>query len=142
MEENFLTDIRDAMASAENYRLLLLPFILMVIDFLTGITHAWATGHLKSYKMRDGLNKKVGEISILLVGYIFTWTINAPRYLMIGVTIYIVIMELISLSENLDKMGVPLPKPLKSALRNAEYKAKEGKTKEKEEEGGKDDEQQ
>ena len=135
MEANLLTDLRDAMSTAENYRLLLLPFILMVIDFLTGISHAWATGHLKSYKMREGLNKKVGEISILLVGYIFTWTINAPKYLMIGITIYIVIMELISLSENLDKMGVPLPKPLRSALRNSEYKAKEGKEKE----GGKDD---
>ena len=139
MEENILNDLRDAMASAEDYKLLLLPFILMVLDFLTGITHAWATGHLKSYKMRDGLNKKVGEICILLVGYIFTWTINAPKYLMIGLTIYIVIMELISLSENLDKMGVPLPKPLKKALRNAEYKATEGEKKEDKKEGEKND---
>ena len=139
MEENILNDLREAMASAEDYKLLLLPFILMVLDFLTGITHAWATGHLKSYKMREGLNKKVGEICILLVGYIFTWTINAPKYLMIGLTIYIVIMELISLSENLDKMGVPLPKPLKKALRNAEYKAIEGEKKEEKKEGEKND---
>ena len=139
MEENILNDLREAMSSAEDYKLLLLPFILMVLDFLTGITHAWATGHLKSYKMRDGLNKKVGEICILLVGYIFTWTINAPKYLMIGLTIYIVIMELISLSENLDKMGVPLPKPLKKALRNAEYKATEGEKKEDKKEGEKND---
>lgn len=139
MEENILNDLREAMASAEDYKLLLLPFILMVLDFLTGITHAWATGHLKSYKMREGLNKKVGEICILLIGYIFTWTINAPKYLMIGLTIYIVIMELISLSENLDKMGVPLPKPLKKALRNAEYKATEGEKKEDKKEGEKND---
>ena len=139
MEENILNDLRKAMATAEDYKLLLLPFILMVLDFLTGITHAWATGHLKSYKMRDGLNKKVGEICILLVGYIFTWTINAPKYLMIGLTIYIVIMELISLSENLDKMGVPLPKPLKKALRNAEYKAIEGEKTEDKKEGEKND---
>ena len=140
MEENILNDLREAMASAEDYKLLLLPFILMVLDFLTGITHAWATGHLKSYKMREGLNKKVGEICILLIGYIFTWTINAPKYLMIGLTIYIVIMELISLSENLDKMGVPLPKPLKKALRNAEYKVTEGEKKEDKKEGEKNDE--
>ena len=139
MEENILNDLREAMSTAEDYKLLLLPFILMVLDFLTGITHAWATGHLKSYKMRDGLNKKVGEICILLVGYIFTWTINAPKYLMIGLTIYIVIMELISLSENLDKMGVPLPKPRKKALRNAEYKATEGEKKEDKKEGEKND---
>jgi toxin secretion/phage lysis holin len=139
MEENILNDLREAMSTAEDYKLLLLPFILMVLDFLTGITHAWATGHLKSYKMRDGLNKKVGEICILLIGYIFTWTINAPKYLMIGLTIYIVIMELISLSENLDKMGVPLPKPLKKALRNAEYKATEGEKTEEKKEGEKND---
>ncbi len=139
MEENILNDLREAMANAEDYKLLLLPFILMVLDFLTGITHAWATGHLKSYKMREGLNKKVGEICILLIGYIFTWTIAAPKYIMIGLIIYIVIMELISLSENLDKMGVPLPKPLRKALRNAEYKAKDGENKEDKKEGEKND---
>ena len=31
-------------------------------------------------------------------------------------------MELISICENLDKMGVPIPKFIKKALRNAEYK--------------------
>lgn len=134
MEVNLLEDLKNSISAAEDYRLILLPFVLMVIDFLTGISHAWATGHLKSYKMREGLNKKVGEISILLVGYMFTWAINAPKYIMIGVTIYIIIMELISLSENLDKMGVPLPKPLKKALRNAEYKI----NKDEEKEGDKD----
>lgn len=138
MEHNFLSDLKDSMTMAENYKLILLPFILMVIDFVTGISHAWATGHLKSYKMREGLNRKVGEICILLIGYVLTWTINAPKYIMIGLTIYIVIMELISLSENLDKMGVPLPKPLKSALRNAEYKINEEKKDDKKE-GGTDD---
>ena len=139
MEENILADIREAMASAENYRLLLLPFILMAIDVLTGVMHAWTTGHLKSYKMREGLNKKVGEISVLLVGYIFTWTINAPRYIMIAITGYIVVMELISLAENFDKMGVPLPKFIKNALRNAEYKIKDGEKKDDKKEGEKND---
>lgn len=122
MEVNLLEDLKNSISAAEDYRLILLPFILMVIDFLTGISHAWSTGHLKSYKMREGLNKKVGEISILLVGFLFTWAINAPKYIMIGITTYIIIMELISISENLDKMGIPLPKPLKNALRNAKNK--------------------
>jgi toxin secretion/phage lysis holin len=137
MEPNILNDFKNSMSTANEYKLILLPFILMVIDFLTGITHAWATGHLKSYKMRDGLNKKVGEIAIMLIGFVFTWTISAPRYIMLGITIYIVVMELVSLSENLDKMGVPLPKPLKSALRNAEYKINKEENEKKE--GGKDD---
>lgn len=137
MEPNILNDFKNSMITANEYKLILLPFILMVIDFLTGIIHAWATGHLKSYKMRDGLNKKVGEIAIMLIGFVFTWAISAPRYIMLGITIYIVVMELVSLSENLDKMGVPLPKPLKRALRNAEYKINKEENEKKE--GGKDD---
>lgn len=137
MEPNILNDFKNSMTTANEYKLILLPFILMVIDFLTGIIHAWVTGHLKSYKMRDGLNKKVGEIAIMLIGFVFTWAINAPRYIMLGITIYIVVMELVSLSENLDKMGVPLPKPLKNALRNAEYKINKEENEKKE--GGKDD---
>lgn len=115
-------EIYQKILSAENYRVLILPFALMMIDFLTGITNAWATGHLKSYKMRDGLNKKAAEIAMIVIGLLFNWTVNVPRYLIVGLVIYVVIMELISICENLDKMGVPIPKAIQNALRNAEYK--------------------
>lgn len=45
-----------------------------------------------------------------------------PKYIVYGFAVYVVIMELISICENLDKMGVPIPKFIKTALRNAEYK--------------------
>lgn len=108
--------------SVNSYRVLILPFSLMVIDFLTGVFNAWATGHLKSYRMREGLNKKFAEISIILVSLIFTWVLMIPKYIMYGFALYVIIMELISICENLDKMGVPIPKFIKNALRNAEYK--------------------
>ena len=106
----------------DSYRLLILPFVLMVIDFVTGIFNAWATGHLKSYKMREGLNKKFAEISMITISILFTWVLEMPNYISYGITVYVVIMELISICENLDKMGVPIPKFVKRALRNAEYK--------------------
>jgi toxin secretion/phage lysis holin len=108
--------------SVNSYRVLILPFSLMVIDFLTGVFNAWATGHLKSYRMREGLNKKFAEISIIVVSLIFTWVLMIPKYIVYGFAVYVVIMELISICENLDKMGVPIPKFIKTALRNAEYK--------------------
>ena len=108
--------------SVNSYRVLILPFSLMVIDFLTGVFNAWATGHLKSYRMREGLNKKFAEISIIVVSLIFTWVLMIPKYIVYGFAVYVVIMELISICENLDKMGVPIPKFIKNALRNAEYK--------------------
>lgn len=117
-----LNEVYERILSAENYRVLIVPFILMVIDFATGIFNAWATGHLKSYKMRDGLNKKFAEVSMIITGCLLYWAINLPRYIVLGLVIYVIIMELISICENLDKMGVPIPKPIKNALRNAEYK--------------------
>lgn len=108
--------------SVNSYRVLILPFSLMVIDFLTGVFNAWATGHLKSYRMREGLNKKFAEISIIVVSLIFTWVLMIPKYIVYSFAVYVVIMELISICENLDKMGVPIPKFIKNALRNAEYK--------------------
>lgn len=117
-----INELYNSMITAEHFRVLLVPFVLMVLDFLTGVSHAWATGHLKSYKMREGLNRKFAEICIIAIGVLFRWAINLPDYIVIGLTIYVLIMELVSISENLDKMGVPLPKWIQKALRNAEYK--------------------
>lgn len=108
--------------STNNYRVLIVPFALIVFDYITGISHAWATGHLKSYRMREGLNKKVGEITMIIIGCLFNWALNVPKYVIYGIVLYVIIMELISICENLDKMGVPIPKFIKKALRNAEYK--------------------
>lgn len=117
-----ISEMLQLFQSTNNYRVLIVPFALMVFDFITGISHAWATGHLKSYRMREGLNKKVGEITMIIIGCLFNWALNVPKYVIYGIVLYVIIMELISICENLDKMGVPIPKFIKKALRNAEYK--------------------
>lgn len=94
----------------------LLPCALMALDVLTGVVHAWAFGHLKSYRMREGLGRKFGEVSILVIGALFTQGIGLPIYLFGWFSIYIIVMELISICENLDKLGVPIPKFIKNAL--------------------------
>ena len=135
-----INEIYNSMITAEHFRVLLVPFVLMVLDFLTGVSHAWATGHLKSYKMREGLNRKFAEICIIAIGVLFRWAINLPDYVVIGLTIYVLIMELVSISENLDKMGVPLPKWVQKALRNAEYKIQNGNLNSNEKKDGETDE--
>ena len=47
---------------------LLIPVSLMGFDVLTGYLNAWLKGEVKSYRMREGLVKKVGEITILVIG--------------------------------------------------------------------------
>lgn len=95
---------------------LLIPVSLMGFDVLTGYLNAWLKGEVKSYRMREGLAKKVGEITILVIGKIFEFGINLPTYIMNMISLYIILMELVSISENLDKLGVPIPKFFKKGI--------------------------
>lgn len=98
----------------------MIPGILMAIDILTGSLNAWAKRDFKSFKMRQGLVKKCGEVTILGIGELFTIGMILPTYIMSGISFYIIFMELISICENLQKMGVPIPKFIKKALSDTE----------------------
>lgn len=98
---------------------LILPLSLMVIDFVTGSINAWANNNFQSKKMRSGLNKKVGEIAIIVIGELFSYGLGLPGYIMNLVSGYIILMEITSVLENLNKMGVPIPKFISSSLSNA-----------------------
>lgn len=105
---------------------LMIPACLMAIDILTGVTHAWITGHLKSYRMREGLGKKVGEVMILLIGQIFTIGLSAPTYFVSGASVYIIFMEMVSICENLKKLGVPIPRFVDKALESMNEQIQNG----------------
>lgn len=95
---------------------LFLPVGLMGVDFLTGLLYAWNTGSFKSKKMRAGLTKKVGEILILIIGELLSYGLNIPGVIMDGISAYILIMEGMSIFENLKKMGVPIPAFVSKAI--------------------------
>lgn len=113
--------------------IMLIPVTLMGIDVLTGVIHAWATGHLKSYKMREGLGRKFGEIMILFIGQLFTAGMNFPFYLLSAFSLYIILMETVSICENLKKLGVPIPKFVDKALTSMNEEIQNGSTDAKEE---------
>lgn len=96
----------------------ILPIILMGIDILTGFINAWAKKEIQSKKLRTGLSKKVGEISILVIGEFISYALRVPPEVMKFLSLYILLMELISIFENLDKMGVPIPKFISSTVNN------------------------
>lgn len=108
------------------YWVLFLPCALMAIDVLTGVIHAWATGHLKSYRMREGLGRKAGEMVILIIAILFTVAFNLPTYIMGFFSLYIVFMELVSICENLRKLGIKIPKFVDRALGEIENKIQNG----------------
>ena len=121
MDINF-QDILSKIQFRNEFWIVIVPSILMVLDILTGVIHAWATGHLKSYKMREGLNHKSGELCVLLVGEVLSYGMQLPIVFMMGISIYVIFMELVSIMENLDKMGVKFPKFIRDAFRNAKDK--------------------
>ena len=103
----------------------MIPIILMGIDVLTGIVNAWVKGEIKSSKLREGLAKKFGEISVIIIGEIFVLGFGLHNFLVDGIAIYLIVMELISICENLDKLGVPIPKFIKKALAETNDKINE-----------------
>lgn len=95
---------------------IVLPIILMAIDVITGLLNAWIKNEVVSAKLRAGLSKKVGEITCIAIGELFVIALDLPGLITSGISIYILLMELISICENLDKMGVPIPKFVTRAL--------------------------
>lgn len=86
-----------------------LPVALEVIDFLTGYINACIKGERDSAIMRKGGGKKFGEAMCLLVAQLFTWAMGLPNAFLYLVALYISFMELVSIIENIKKLGVPVP---------------------------------
>lgn len=101
---------------------LLIPVSLMGLDVITGYLKACIKHEVRSSRMREGLAKKFGEITILIIGKLFEYGLGIPTYIMNIISLYIIIMELVSIAENLDKMGVPIPKFVKKRLGDVEEK--------------------
>jgi toxin secretion/phage lysis holin len=95
---------------------IMIPIILMGIDIITGLLNAWLKGEVKSSILRKGLAKKIGEICVILIGELFVTGLSLPAAVSSGISLYLIIMELISICENLEKLGVPIPNFIKKAL--------------------------
>ena len=91
------------------YWVLLLPLILMSADIVTGWIQATINGTWDSTKMRTGLFRKSGEMLVIVIAYVISVAIALPVDIPAWIAIYIIIMEIISVCENLDQAGVPMP---------------------------------
>lgn len=108
---------------------LFIPLGLMAIDVLTGIIKAWAHNDFQSAIMRAGLAKKAGEIMILVVGELISYGLMLPGSIMNCISFYIIFMEIMSILENLDELGIPIPKFVRDVINNVDDKLQHGNKK-------------
>jgi len=115
------------------FGVLFVPILLMVIcntiDFITGIIASWFEGKtITSEQFYKGIVKKVCMWLLVVVGVIIDETLKysleqfglvLPFSFLIAcvVAVWIICNELLSVIENLDRSGIPLPEFLKKLLK-------------------------
>lgn len=83
--------------------------IFMIADIISGIIQAIINKNLDSQKMREGILRKMLLILVVILSFIFQYAFNIPAISKV-VCIYLIVMEIISIMENLKKAGIDLGK--------------------------------
>ena len=104
-----MENITQEIQFTHRYWILLLPLVLMTADIVTGWIQATINNTWDSTKMRTGLFRKSGEMLVIVIAYVISVAIAIPVDIPAWIAVYICIMEVISVCENLDQAGVPMP---------------------------------
>lgn len=99
--------------------------VLIICDFATGIAKAYRKDkYVLSSKLRDGGFKKCGMLSVALLGIGLSYLFGDSKLLISnGIVAYYVYTELVSVIENLDALGIPLPPVIKNITGSREKSA-------------------
>lgn len=102
----------------------------MATDYITGITAAWVTKELNSKTGFIGIVKKVAKMALIAVGMFMDYLLSEgvaafgaemPFAMPFGLLVifWLIVDELISIVENCDELGLPVPGFLTKALKDA-----------------------
>lgn len=90
--------------------------VLILMDFTSGLLYAWGAGTVSSDASYRGMGKKA--MMLLLVGAAHTYNATQPLGFDASAAVagFFCATELISITENAGRLGVPLPKILTAAI--------------------------
>lgn len=99
----------------------------MIIDYATGMMAAWTNSELSSKRGVKGIVKKVGYLALVVAAMILDWLISQGLqqinldlhysvFFAVLVAVWLIINELISVLENLSRIGVPIPNFMKKLI--------------------------
>lgn len=85
------------------------PLIFCLADIITGYIQAIINNEVDSTKMRIGLLHKSLIVVVILLSNVCRFAFNLP-FISSVVSIYVVLMEIVSIMENLTKAGLDFGK--------------------------------
>lgn len=102
-----------------NYNFLWIALLLFIVcDFFTGILKAYKAKTVVSSKLRDGGFKKGGIILVCFIGYFLSAMFNDSNHIISNAVLcYYIYTELVSVIENLNDLGIPLPPIIKNIVK-------------------------
>lgn len=94
---------------------IIFPLALIAVDVLLGVINAWTTNSISSTKMREGLGHKAGEVAIIVLGFLINLCLGLHSIYLLAI-FYVCFMELLSILENIQKSGIPIPEKIKNVV--------------------------
>lgn len=142
MKENTIKALIAAASTALTvyFQCLIIPIailaVFMALDYITGVAAGWITKTLSSKTGIVGIIKKVCYLIVVSVGmgvdYIVSiigsklgYDLSQVFVFALIVTVWLVLNEFLSILENLDRIGVPLPGFLEKVIDKLKRKTEE-----------------
>lgn len=104
-------------------------FLLLILDFVTGIFGAYKRGEIESHKMWKGAMKMISYLIAVVLGnqmdIIFYGESGVPHDLMsfkYYILSYLAFTQMVSITENLTLLGVPVPPAIVKKLKASKDK--------------------
>ena len=113
-----LLNLMPKMKFVSEFVFYLVPLIFMLCDIVSGLAKAYVQKNIISHKMRSGIIKKCGEMMIIILTAVVVYSVQWPHHIISVVSVYMILMEIISIMENLDEIGVPIPKWIENTINN------------------------
>ena len=123
---NLRTEITEEIHYSHDYWIFLLPLVLIASDVVSGWIQATINSTWDSTKMRKGLFRKGGEMMVVVVAWVVGIALPMDINIALFASVYIVIMEALSVLENLDLAGIPMPTWLIKRLKKTAQSMTEG----------------
>ncbi|WP_334075233.1 MULTISPECIES: phage holin family protein [Paenibacillus] len=113
--------------------LLQVLLVFVIADWITGWIAAWMNGELRSRIGHEGIIRKVTIFILVAIANLIDGILGEGNYIRDAVIFFYLATELLSIIENVGRMGIPMPEVLRSAVKIFQSKSGENS-----EEGTKD----